>query len=391
MLLGGELPDRLSVYRGGDIWRIGSIYDFSNLMIYVNTQLPCTATLVSGAGDDDNNLVNIITNNYYKASRPFVLRFLWSSIPSNKSIIKIRVRVKDSLNNIIEKPFIINIIDKNISIACSSPTVSNTISEAFTLFLKNNSNNTYVDPILANWYLVSGDGDTDNYRFSITNNTRQKACALRITDFSNLSNGQVLSIRARCVLTKNGDIETSNIIENNINLTVDTSITSINLPYKNSSIIFPVISFDTGSTASINLYIPTTYNVSSNLYFSTQIKVNNNSWKWLCDINYNTISSYYFQIGLSTVSYQSKLIPSIFYPLQDDILISPCDQVQFRAVWSYGAFWRPNPVFGEWMYSPTYTLLPHMGRSQIECGTPVINRPVYNLFISSDTWKLYYD
>jgi hypothetical protein len=180
------------------------------------------------------------------------------------------------------------------------------------------------------------------------------------------------------------DLESSTFFENTINFTVDTSITNINLPYKNSSIIFPVISFDLGSSAYIILYIPTTYNVRSNLYFSVQIKVNNTSWKWLCDTNYAAPGLNSFQSSLSTISYQSKLNVPAYYPAQDDILINHCDQVQFRAVWSYGQFWRPNPVLGDWMYSPIYTLLPHMGRSQTECGTPVINRPIYNLFISSD-------
>lgn len=395
-LLDNSLPSRICVERNWDVWRIGSIFDGTNIYIYVDTQQQCTASLVSGIGDVHNNMVSIVNNNYYSVNRPFTLKILWNNVPNNQSVINCRIRVSDQNNNIIEKPITINIINRSISIACSSSTVSNNISEILNIFLKDNNSNEILDPVLSNWYLVSGSGDTHNSRFAISNNTRESACSIQLNDLSGLNNGDSLSIRVKCVLRYNdnylGGSESDISFENTINFTVNSSIISNRLPYSNltTPIVVPVDTFDLANIEySIRYDSPRTFNYSSNLFHSSQIKVNNEEWKWIASYVVNNSSRIGTVIYLSTSTYQSAITVPSFFPSEPPIVISHCDQIRFRFIWSYDRPWptttNPNPIIGEWTYSPTYTLLPNFGRASSDCNSSVINLPVYNFFVSSQT------
>lgn len=370
---------RLNLQKDWEIWRSGTIFDYTDMYVYTNTLRNCSATLVSGSGSENNNMISIINNNYYTEYRPFVIKMNWNNIPSNQSTVNFRLRVTDDNSNSIEKPYTINLINKNISIACSSSTISNNINENLTLFLKDTSTNEILDPLLANWYLASGDGSVDNDKFDLNNNTEKAYCGLSLKNPSGITHGQTLNLRIKCILLSGAtNRPESNIYyENQITLIADSGIVTNRHPYAGQESYIKIQSTSrdfANAYFAIEVYPPATYYIN-NLFYGIQIQTNNDEWQWL---SRSTVPSGRFYVS-------TALSPSTYETVTSNTRIKHCDSIKFRTIYSFNAIpGSINAVSGNWIYSPQYTLLPNFGRTSNECNTPIVSLPIYSLFTSSE-------
>jgi len=393
-LLNENRPSRLSLQRNWDLWRTGPSFDYSPLIVYVNTQRPCTASLIAGQGSQENSMVSIVPNKLYTANRPFALKMAWAQIPPSQTTVRFRLRVSDDQNNSVEKAYTINLFDRSVLISCSCASISKNFAEAPTIFLKDSATNEILDPLLCSWSLVAGAGDTDNSKFSLGRTSGTMACSLSLSNPASVSVGQTLTARIRCALLTESMTETNVVFENAVTVTVDAAEASTRTPYSSQTgqALVEAIGYDTGGGYEMQYKVPITYDYRSNLYYLAQIKINNEGWKWIYAVNYNQESKYGIVMTLSPATYESVVrVPTGMVPPQGPIVVRHCDSVRFRGQWSLGLPWvvgdtstPASAIIGDWMYSPTYQLLPTFGRSAADCSTPVIDKKVYSLFTSSE-------
>jgi uncharacterized protein YjdB len=252
-------------------------FDKSNTSGYADT-----FSLVSGTGDTDNSKFTI-EGNVLKTADVFDYE--------SKNSYSIRVKVTDAKNNTLEKSFTINVLDVNeaptdITLASNAVDENSPIDTAVGKL-------TPTDPDKINSFtysLVSGEGDTDNSKFAIQNDTLKTAA---IFDYETKN-----SYKVRIRVVDNGGLSYEKAFTININ-DVNEPITDVLL--SNSDVLEKsTLKTSIGSFTSID---PDANETSTYSFVSGKGDTDNSSFliegntlKTAADLDYDTKNSYSIRV-----------------------------------------------------------------------------------------------